>query len=164
MFLLRVLQLKQCFRLSCAVCREISNVHASIKNANYCIILGTQKCLPKLLKRYQVNNHSQAAMHLPELVKKKRASLADAYLLAFFLGLFGAHYFYLRRPRWGYLYLCTVGLFGVGWLIDLFRLKYLVSRFNEDTSDQNLAKEKRLDDAYVLWFSGGLLGRFYCVA
>lgn len=105
-----------------------------------------------------MNNRCQAAMYLPELVKKKRASLADAYLLAIFLGLFGAHYFYLRRPRWGYLYLFTFGLFGVGWLIDLFRLKFLVSRFNEDTSDQNLAKKKRLDDAYVLWFPGGLLG------
>lgn len=119
---------------------------------------GTQKYLQKLLKRYQVNNLCLAAMHLPELVKKKRASLADAYLLAIFLGLFGAHYFYLRRCRWGYLYLFTFGLLGVGWLIDLFRLKSLVSRFNEDTSDQNLAKEKRLDDAYVLWFPFGILG------
>lgn len=143
---------------------NILNVHVNIKNANYCIILGTQKYLQKLLKRYQVNNLCLAAMHLPELVKKKRASLADAYLLAIFLGLFGAHYFYLRRRRWGYLYLFTVGLFGVGWLIDLFRLKSLVSRFNEDTSDQNLAKEKRLDDAYVLWFPFGILGRVFCIA
>lgn len=107
-----------------------------------------------------MNNHSQAAMRFPELVQKTRASLADAYLLAFFLGLFGAHYFYLRRPRWGFLYLFTFGLLGVGWLIDLFRLKFLVSRFNEDTSEQNqdVAKKKRLDDAYVLWFPGGLLG------
>lgn len=112
-----------------------------------------------------MNNHSQAAMHLPELVQKKRASLSDAYLLAFFLGLFGAHYFYLRRPRWGFLYLFTFGLLGVGWLIDLFRLQFLVSRFNEDTSEQNQdeANKKRLDDAYVLWFLGGFLGRFYCI-
>lgn len=123
------------------------------------------KVFAKLLKKYQVKNHSQAAMHLPELVEKKRASLSDAYLLAFFLGLFGAHYFYLRRPRWGLLYLFTFGLLGVGWLIDLFRLQFLVSRFNEDTSEQNqdVAKKKRLDDAYVLWFPGGFLGRFYCI-
>lgn len=94
-------------------------------------------------------------MYLPELVKEERASLSDAYLLAVFLGLFGAHYFYLRRPRWGLLYLFTFGLLGVGWLIDLFRLKFLVSRFNEDP---NQADKKRLDDAYVLWFLGGFLG------
>lgn len=133
-------------------------------NAKSFIFPGTQVCFLQFLEIYEVNNHSQAAMRFPELVQKTRASLSDAYLLAFFLGLFGAHYFYLRRPRWGFLYLFTFGLLGVGWLIDLFRLKFLVSRFNEDTSEQNqdVAKKKRLDDAYVLWFPGGLLGRCYC--
>lgn len=133
-------------------------------NAKSFIFPGTRTCFIQFLKRYQVNNHSQAAMRLPELMQRERASLADAYLLAFFLGLFGAHYFYLRHPRWGFLYLFTFGLLGAGWLIDLFRLKFLVSRFNEDTSNQNqdVAKKKRLDDAYVLWFSGGLLGMCYC--
>lgn len=99
-------------------------------------------------------------MHLPELVQRTHASLVDAYLLAILLGIFGAHHLYLRRTVWGFLYLFTFGLFGVGWLIDLCRLPFLVSRFNKEASDHNLPKKKHLDDAYVLWFPGGLLGSF----
>ncbi len=43
-----------------------------------------------------------------------------AYLLWFFLGIFGGHHFYLRKPIWGLIYLFTAGLLGVGWLIDAF--------------------------------------------
>ena len=32
------------------------------------------------------------------------------------------HYFYVRRPGMGILYLFTMGLFGIGWLIDLIRI------------------------------------------
>lgn len=85
---------------------------------------------------------------------REQASLIDAYLLAIFLGFFGAHYFYLERFNWGLLYLLTLGLFGVGWLIDILRLPCLVSRFN----DGFLYPYKHLDDAYVLWISGGFLG------
>uniref|UniRef100_K1QNR0 TM2 domain-containing protein n=1 Tax=Magallana gigas TaxID=29159 RepID=K1QNR0_MAGGI len=75
------------------------------------------------------------------------------------LGIFGAHHFYLKRPRWGLLYLFTFGLLGAGWLIDIFRLPVLVARFNNEAShpDPSLAKKKRLDDIYVLWFPGGLI-------
>jgi hypothetical protein len=45
-----------------------------------------------------------------------------AYLLWFFCGLFGAHKFYLGRPFMGVLYLCTGGLFTIGWFFDLFTL------------------------------------------
>lgn len=45
-----------------------------------------------------------------------------AFALCFFLGGFGAHKFYEGKVGMGILYLCTVGLFGVGWFIDLIRL------------------------------------------
>ena len=45
-----------------------------------------------------------------------------AYLLWLFCGLIGAHKFYLGRPFMGILYLCTGGLFTVGWFFDLFTL------------------------------------------
>lgn len=42
------------------------------------------------------------------------------FILCFFLGCFGAHKFYEGKTAEGILYLCTMGLCGIGWLIDLF--------------------------------------------
>ncbi len=49
-------------------------------------------------------------------------SKGTAYLLLFFLGGFDAHCFYLGKVGKGILYLFTLGLFGIGWLYDLFHL------------------------------------------
>ncbi len=46
-------------------------------------------------------------------------SAAIGYVLWFF-GFFGSHRFYFGRPLTGLLYVCTFGLFFVGWIIDLF--------------------------------------------
>lgn len=61
--------------------------------------------------------------HIYTAVEKRssRSRLA-ALLLCFFLGLFGAHKFYLGRFGLGLVYLLTQGLFGVGWLIDMIVL------------------------------------------
>lgn len=45
-----------------------------------------------------------------------------AYLLWFFLGVFGVHRFYLGKIGSGILYFFTLGVFGIGWFIDLFTL------------------------------------------
>lgn len=42
-----------------------------------------------------------------------------ALLLCVFLGYFGAHRFYAGRILMGIVYLLTLGLFGVGWLVDI---------------------------------------------
>lgn len=42
-----------------------------------------------------------------------------AFLLCFFLGGIGAHKFYELKPGMGVLYIFTLGLFGIGWLVDL---------------------------------------------
>ena len=55
----------------------------------------------------------------------------DAYLCLFPLGFLGLHHFYLRRPGWGVLYLCTFGVLGIGWVIDWFRLPCLVNDHNK---------------------------------
>lgn len=116
----------------------------------------------KRMGEYEGNSHNHAAM-CPEPTSRIRVSLIEAYLLMIVLGIFGAHHFYLKRPRWGLLYLFTFGLLGAGWVIDIFRLPVLVARFNNEAShpDPSLAKKKRLDDVYVLWFPGGLIGRLH---
>ncbi len=41
-----------------------------------------------------------------------------AFFLCLFLGYLGAHKFYEGKTGTGILYLFTVGLFGIGWIID----------------------------------------------
>lgn len=45
-----------------------------------------------------------------------------AFVLCFFFGIFGAHCFYEGRVGAGLLRLFTVGLFGIGWLVDLITI------------------------------------------
>lgn len=57
-------------------------------------------------------------------------SKTTAYLLWFFLGFLGVHKFYLGKTLMGILYFFTFGIFGIGWLIDLFTLGRQVDLFN----------------------------------
>ena len=52
--------------------------------------------------------------------------LSRAYLLWLFLGIFGAHRFYLRRPLSGLLYTFTLGGFFIAWGLDFVLLPFLI--------------------------------------
>ena len=69
-------------------------------------------------------------------------SLAIGYLLWLF-GFLGAHRFYYGRPVTGTLWLCTLGLLGIGWLIDLFLIPGMDReadlRFSAGPYDYNVA-------------------------
>jgi TM2 domain-containing membrane protein YozV len=57
-------------------------------------------------------------------------SKSTAYILCFFLGVLGAHKFYLNKTGVGMLYFCTLGLAGIGWILDLFTLGSQVDACN----------------------------------
>lgn len=77
----------------------------------------------------------------------ERKMVTDCYLICFLGGLFGAHHFYLGNKKLGIFYLCTLGVFGVGWIVDLLRMRYLVQDYNSHTV------EKSLGTAYILALS-----------
>ena len=57
-------------------------------------------------------------------------SKVTAYLLWFFLGVFSAHRFYLKKYTSAIVYLLTLQLLGIGWILDLFDLERMVDRYN----------------------------------
>eukprot|EP00924_Labyrinthula_sp_SR-Ha-C_P008061 snap_masked-scaffold_11-processed-gene-1.40-mRNA-1 protein AED:1.00 eAED:1.00 QI:0/0/0/0/1/1/2/0/636 len=48
---------------------------------------------------------------------------SEGLFYCIFLGFFGAHWFYLNRPKLGLLYISTFGLFGLGYLHDIVTAK-----------------------------------------
>jgi TM2 domain-containing membrane protein YozV len=69
-------------------------------------------------------------------------SLLMGYLLWIF-GFMGAHRFYYGRPVSGVIYFCTLGLFFIGWIVDLFLMPKLDAeadrKFEEGIVDYNVA-------------------------
>jgi TM2 domain-containing membrane protein YozV len=69
-------------------------------------------------------------------------STALGYLLWIF-GFLGAHRFYYGKPISGTLYFFTLGLFFIGWIVDLFLIPGMDRdadiRFNEGEIDYNIA-------------------------
>lgn len=65
-----------------------------------------------------VNNNMNNNSVYPGRMKNKWVAL----ILCFFLGELGVHRFYEGKIGTGILWLCTIGLFGIGWFIDLIIL------------------------------------------
>lgn len=73
-----------------------------------------------------INNVSSASSSSSATAVSKRGTKLVNKWVAFFLCLFagyiGAHKFYEGKIGTGILYLCTAGLFCIGWFIDIFNI------------------------------------------
>lgn len=69
----------------------------------------------------------------------KKESTID-FVLCLFLGYLGAHKFYEKKYGLGLLYLFTLGLFGLGWIYDIFTLLRNISIPNKKNikADSNI--------------------------
>jgi TM2 domain-containing membrane protein YozV len=85
--------------------------------------------------------------------KEQTHSVAIGYLLWIF-GFTGSHRFYYGKPMSGTIWFFTLGLLGIGWLIDLFLIpsmnRQASIRFHPGPVDYNLA--------WILLTFLGLLG------
>lgn len=66
-------------------------------------------------------------------------SPAVEFWVTLFLGPFGVHRFMKHQVGMGVLYLCTVGLFGIGWIVDLVkagRRYWQESRYKKALADK----------------------------
>ncbi len=88
----------------------------------------------------------------------KSHSLVIGYLLWIF-GFIGAHRFYYGRPISGTIYFFTLGLFFIGWLVDLL----LIPGMQETADDIFVQGPLDYDLAWILLTFLGVFGvhRFY---
>jgi TM2 domain-containing membrane protein YozV len=85
-------------------------------------------------------------------------SLVVGYILWIF-GFFGAHRFYYGRTVSGIIYFCTLGLLGIGWLIDVFLIPGMDKEADMTYTEGNI----NYTIAWVLLTFLGIFGvhRFY---
>ena len=90
--------------------------------------------------------------------KQRTHGLLMGYAL-WILGFFGAHRFYYGRRVSGTIWFFTLGLFGIGWLLDLFLMPWLA----RDASRTYRDGPYRYDLGWLLLTYGGIFGlhRFY---
>jgi len=89
-----------------------------------------------------------------DLLMAERSTLIT-YLLWMTLGWFGAHHFYLRRYRHGFVWLWTLGgCCGLGWLLEFWRLPSYV-----DIANSNRVCYRRKAEVSFSWkrFTGELV-------
>lgn len=65
----------------------------------------------------KLGGSKQTSVGANRTVKEKNKWVA--FWLCLLLGFFGAHKFYEGKTSMGLVYLCTIGLFGFGWILDI---------------------------------------------
>ena len=85
-------------------------------------------------------------------------SIPLGYILWFF-GFLGAHRFYYGKTWTGVLYFCTLGLLGIGWIVDFF----LIPSMERESNRRFTPGRYNYNVAWVLLTFLGVFGvhRFY---
>jgi uncharacterized Zn finger protein (UPF0148 family) len=122
---------------------EEKNILTRINNIQSVLYPGSQNPTSKGYQAVSGNLISTAGIQ-----KSQGVTLA----LVFFLGFFGAHRFYTGHTKLGILYFFTFGLFGLGFLVDLFLL--LINQY-KDAQGMPLKPmgsfAKKMVAGFILW-------------
>ena len=65
------------------------------------------------------NNGPSPGPAVTNLILTSSKNKIVALIWCILLGYFGAHQFYVGKKGMGWLYVFTVGLFGIGWIVDI---------------------------------------------
>ena len=89
---------------------------------------------------------------------KNTHSKAVGYILWIF-GFLGSHRFYYGKPISGTIYFFTLGLLGIGWIVDLF----LIPSMDREADIKYVSGPIDYNITWILLTFGGVLGlhRFY---
>jgi TM2 domain-containing membrane protein YozV len=118
-----------------------------------CGLLGVGLVVDWIRMKWLVNEANARMEQRPPVVTKK--NLLDAYQLWFPVGWMGWHQIYLDNYLLGASYFLSLGGFGVAWIIDGIRMKWLVEQSNDPKSKDKLS----LKDAFICWLPlAGLFG------
>lgn len=105
----------------CQQCGAMIPVAAVICTSCGCQTGQMQMGTPNIVIQ-NTNNNSNTNQNINGMGNGRPKDKWVAFLLCLFAGYFGAHKFYEGKAGTGLLYLFTVGLFGIGWIIDLINL------------------------------------------
>lgn len=78
---------------------------------------------------YNKNTKKYNKQILREQTSLYRYNRNTALILCVFLGFFGIHQFYIGRKGKGFIYLFTLGIFGIGWILDIILI--LLNKFKD---------------------------------
>lgn len=104
----------QAIDTDCVVCPKCGKQVSELKQA--------QPQPPQVIINNSNNNTSTATATAVAGGVGRMKDKWVAFFLCLFLGGIGAHKFYEGKTGLGILYICTVGLFGIGWFVDLITL------------------------------------------
>jgi TM2 domain-containing membrane protein YozV len=97
-------------------------------------------------------------METAALEREETHNLLLGYII-WLIGFTGAHRFYYGRPVTGTIWFCTLGLFGVGWILDAF----LIPSMERSAERRYVPGRVNYSLAWILLTYLGFLGihRFY---